>query len=118
MARLLGDAGPSQWRRAGGARPCGPRVVVVVLLEEGRSQIEGFRTVMNRIMSGQRIGHATDRWNQRWAMLDRTGGRTESQCRRVGDSDQLQNLWIARDDARNHIVFGDPAVRLRAGDLR
>jgi hypothetical protein len=83
------------------------------------SQIEGFRTVMNRIMSGQRIGYATDRWNQRWAMLStELAEELNRNAEGLGDSDQLQNLWIARDDARNYIVFGDPAVRLRAGDLR
>ena len=29
----------------------------------------------------------------------------------------VANLFIARDDARNYIVLGDPAVRLRIEDM-
>ena len=74
---------------------------------------------MNRIMSGQRIGHATDRWNQRWAMLStELAEALQRNANGFGDPDQLRNLWIARDDARNYVVFGDPAVRLRVADLK
>ena len=31
-------------------------------------------------------------------------------------SEQVANLWVARDDAWNYIVHGDPAVRLRVKD--
>jgi hypothetical protein len=30
---------------------------------------------------------------------------------------RLGFLWIARDDARNYVILGDPAVRIRAEAL-
>ncbi len=83
------------------------------------SQIEGFRTVMNRIMSGNCVGQATDRWNHRWADLSAPLSEEMAlYATGMGDPAGLKNKWIARDDARNYIVFGDPAVRLRPDLLR
>ncbi len=33
------------------------------------------------------------------------------------EPDQLGTQWVARDDARNYSVFGDPAVRFREDDM-
>jgi len=82
-------------------------------------QIEGFRTLMNRLMAGECIGHATDKLNQRWSVL--SAGIAEDLQRKDNglpvDLDALKSKWVARDDARNYIVFGDPAVRLRVADM-
>ena len=34
------------------------------------------------------------------------------------DPESFATLYIARDDARNYIVLGDPATRLRVKDLQ
>ena len=78
------------------------------------AQIEGFRGVVSQLMSGHRIGYATDRFNQRWSTLSIE--LAEELGRKTND-DVLKAKWIARNDARNYIVIGDPAVRLRVEDI-
>ena len=89
------------------ARPC-------------RSRLPGYASQMRLPkLRGERIGQATDRFNIRWAVLsaeladllrDRSAGAD------VLDAD-IALRWVARDDARNYVVLGDPAVRLRVRDM-
>jgi hypothetical protein len=80
-------------------------------------QVQEMRDVMVRILQGQRIGQATDGFNMRWAVL--SAELQESQNLREAFSDQivssalLANRYVARNDARNYLILGDPAVRLR-----
>lgn len=83
--------------------------------DSGATQITGLRSVLTNLMLGHRIGQATDAFNMRWAAIAtslsddlRAGG---------GDAAQLAREWIARDDARNYIILGDPAVRLRVEQM-
>jgi hypothetical protein len=74
---------------------------------------------MDRILSGERIGQATDSFNQRWGtlsneLLDLTRRREDGDA--IPDS-ALATRWVARNDARNYIILGDPAVRLRVEDM-
>src|SRR5262249_35247661 len=87
--------------------------------QRGGAQIQGFRDVIGRLLRGERIGQATDSFNIRWAAIstdlsdaqaDRGRG-VDVPLRRIG------NLWVARDDARNFMILGDPAVRLRVEDM-
>jgi hypothetical protein len=83
----------------------------------GGPQTQGFREVLTCLMLGRSVGSSTDRFNTRWAALSTElsdalrDGVTEEVARR------LARLWIARDDARNYIVLGDPAVKLRVSEL-
>jgi len=76
-------------------------------------QIQGFRDVMGRLLRGDRVGEATDQFNIRWAALSTE--LADAIAERDFDPGlvKLANRWVARDDARNYVILGDPAVRLR-----
>ncbi|MFO1430692.1 MAG: C25 family cysteine peptidase [Candidatus Competibacteraceae bacterium] len=84
-------------------------------------QTQGFRDVIGRLLRGERLGQATDQFNIRWAclstdladLLDRTAGLELMER----DKRKMAQAWVARDDARNYIIFGDPAVKLRTDDM-
>lgn len=80
-------------------------------------QVQEMRDVMVRILQGQRLGQATDSFNMRWAVL--SAELQEAQDKRETFADalvtkpQFANRYVARNDARNYVILGDPAVRLR-----
>ena len=87
--------------------------------QRGGSQIQGFRDVIGRLLSGQRIGQATDMFNLRWAAIATELSDMQADLARGSDVSlrRLGNLWVSRDDARNFVLLGDPAVRLRVEDM-
>ena len=85
-----------------------------------RSQTQGFRDVIARLLLGEPIGHATDSFNLRWAALSTQLAEQQNDHLHHGidlNRRTYANLWVARDDARNYIIFGDPAVRLRVENM-
>ena len=83
--------------------------------DKGGSQTQGFRDVIGRLLRGDRIGQATDVFNTRWAALSAQLAETQLDIT-YGKNIPIQTLgrmWVARDDARNFMILGDPAVRLR-----
>ncbi|MBM3783564.1 MAG: hypothetical protein FJW30_04345 [Acidobacteria bacterium] len=78
------------------------------------SQNQGFRDVMGRVMRGDRLGQATDQFNMRWAALSAELAESLERARLGAPPDPkaLGRQWAARDDARNYVVLGDPAVQL------
>jgi hypothetical protein len=85
----------------------------------GKGQVQGIRDVLARILSGDRIGHATDQFNIRWAALstDLTESlQAAAQRDNVPDA-VLANGWAAHNDARNYMILGDPAIRIRVNDM-
>ncbi len=90
------------------------------------AQIDSFRDATARILRGERLGNAMDQFNIRWATLSEKLAELQYEwsLRDATDSDfetqkakQISTQWVARDDARNYIVFGDPAVQLRVKDM-
>jgi hypothetical protein len=87
--------------------------------DRGKGQDQGIRSVLSAILRGDRIGQATDQFNVRWAALS-TDLTEDLLAAARGDHVSnaiLANRWIARDDARNYAIIGDPAVRLRVDDM-
>lgn len=80
-------------------------------------QAQEMRDVMVRILQGQRVGQATDSFNMRWAVLSAELQESQNVRQALADAlvsnAALANRWVARNDARNYLVIGDPAVRLR-----
>ena len=78
------------------------------------AQTQRFESVLGRLMSGDRLGLATDQFNMaQGAVATRLIDVLENE--RFGlaiDPIDLSTLWLARNDARNYLVLGDPAVRL------
>lgn len=78
------------------------------------AQSQTFEDVVGRILSGKRLGFATDQFNMRQGALAALLADILENVefgKRVAPS-TLGPLWIARNDARNYALLGDPAVRL------
>ena len=87
----------------------------------GTPQLQALRDPLTYLMSGRRAGYAADSLSDRWSRL--CSQLIESGARVAPDPNALSPaartvLTIARDDARNYIVLGDPAAQLRVKDLK
>lgn len=76
-----------------------------------------FRDCLRRLLAGHTVGWAMEYFNQAHANLaTRLSNRWEDQHRLEDvNPDQFAELWMANNDARNFVVFGDPAVKLAVG---
>ncbi len=83
--------------------------------QQQQSMVEGFRDPLRRILHGRRVGEALDVFDQRWAAMSTDLLRLVNNRNATGAVSDflLANRWVARDDARNYIILGDPAVRLK-----
>lgn len=83
------------------------------------AQLQPYRNLIGRILTGQPVGHATKDFSDRYAVLSSElaskldFSQTENP---IPDNDLARN-WIERNDAQNYIMLGDPAVRLRVDKL-
>ena len=74
---------------------------------------------LEQLLSGRRVGLAMEPLNQQWSSLAAQlgvllGSPADNPPPRPH---AIANLFIARDDARNYIVLGDPAARLRTESM-
>jgi hypothetical protein len=78
------------------------------------AQTQCFESVLVRLMQGDRAGLATDQFNMVQGQLSVELADLLMKIKaglNVNDV-ELGSLWVARNDARNYALLGDPAVRL------
>jgi hypothetical protein len=86
---------------------------------QGTPQVQSIRTPLELLMKGERAGLAADSLSHQWSAIEAQVGLTLGRRREPGfDPESFATLYIARDDARNYIVLGDPAAYLRVEDLQ
>ena len=85
----------------------------------GLPQNQVLRSTIDAVLSGLRVGLALDFFNLQWSTLAASLGLLQSKVTagQPVPTPSLANLFIARDDARNYALFGDPAVQLRVTDM-
>ena len=91
-------------------------------------QTEVFRSTLARLAEGHPVGSAVEYMGDRHAEIATELARALEliQLGKRPDDELLARLWTAYSDARNFVLLGDPAVRLRlpstspspAGDAR
>jgi hypothetical protein len=80
----------------------------------GNAQVQGFQDVLGRLMSGRRAGDATDQFNviQAARSAELVAELEYIKFGKKLNEPLLATLWMARNDARNYVLLGDPAVKL------
>lgn len=81
----------------------------------GTPQAQLLRTPLELLMKGRRAGLAADPLNLQWSALAAQLGMALDALPAGTDATRvprIANLSVARDDARNYVVLGDPATRL------
>ncbi len=78
------------------------------------AQWQPFADVLARLLQGKRMGFATDQFNLRQGVLSSllTNQIENIDFGKQVEARELGALWVARNDARNYALLGDPAVCL------
>jgi hypothetical protein len=98
----------------GGDDPDSPQ-----LTEPYDMRIAPFAQALNKLLRAEPVAHAMEDINQRYTVTNAQLSSVWDRLRRgriqaTSDSGRhLTSIFIARSDAQNYMVFGDPAARLR-----
>lgn len=79
-----------------------------------RVHTAAIESTLRRLLHGERVGHATEYLNLRYAELACALSEELAAVRNLRQVDEraLAELWTATHDARGYAVLGDPAVRI------
>jgi hypothetical protein len=77
-------------------------------------QIGVFESALEALLDGQRLGAAMEYFGERYGALGaQMCGLWEARAEtRHVPAEEFSRVWRAKNDARNFVVFGDPAVQL------
>ncbi|MGC8951839.1 C1 family peptidase [Chloroflexus sp.] len=83
-------------------------------IDGARGQTQAFEDVIGRLVAGKRLGSATDQFNIIQAARSMTLAEELENIKfgKQPEPRELSTLWMARNDARNYMLLGDPAARL------
>ncbi|MCS6886979.1 C1 family peptidase [Chloroflexus sp.] len=83
-------------------------------MDGARGQTQSFEDVIGRLVAGKRLGSATDQFNIIQAARSLTLAEELENIKfgKQPDPRELSTLWMARNDARNYMLLGDPAARV------
>jgi hypothetical protein len=93
------------------------------LWDKVEDHTDSFRSTLEAILTGVRVGHAFEYFNRRYQDLNAylIGSQEDSLINQYyggyGDPPEMARIWTARNDARAYVLYGDPAVRLRWKDM-
>lgn len=78
--------------------------------------IDNYHKCLKRLLEGHTLGWAMEYFNFAYASISTRLSNAWDSLHRLEDMDpeQFAELWMANNDARNFVVFGDPAVKLAA----
>jgi hypothetical protein len=79
-------------------------------------QLLPFRNLIGRVLGGEPVGHSTLDFSQRYATASVSLANLLAPHQpgsKLPADPALVRLWVARNDAQNYVVLGDPAARLR-----
>jgi hypothetical protein len=82
----------------------------------GESQLVPFQNAVGRILIGEPIGHAMKDFNDKFAALSTSLSNLLEEIQLAGklvSDEELARLWAERNDSRNYVLLGDPAVALK-----
>jgi hypothetical protein len=91
------------------------------LLRSDEEQIDVFGSFLKDLLDGFPLGRALEYFNQRYSALAAvlTSQFERIRSRLIPDDafkGQVAANWLAHNDARNYVILGDPAVRVRPAE--